>query len=108
MTCRALRLYLKSGTLLVQLHDHLLLALVCTALPTTAALGILQLTCLLQVGSERLHLTMLRLLQLQINLQTAMPKPAVGAGVLYRTIQQATQCMNAMVACACTARHRST
>ena len=61
--------HLELSTLLVQLHDHLLLPLVCTPLSAAIGLGILQLSRLLQIGLEGLHLPTLRLLQLQIHLQ---------------------------------------
>ena len=58
--CKA---YLEGGTFLIQLHDHLLLALVHTARIAFHGLIVqLQLACLFQARSEGLHLTALRLL----------------------------------------------
>lgn len=70
--------YLECGTFLIQLHDHLLLALVRTAGIDFHGLVVqLHLPCLVQAGSEGLHLAALRLLQLQMHLQMP-PKPVSG------------------------------
>lgn len=66
----ALQAYLECGALLVELHDHLLLALVHTAsMALHGLLAQLHLPCLLKATPQGLHLTVLGLLQLQVHLQ---------------------------------------
>ena len=85
--CTTAALYLELSTLHVQLHDHLLLALVHTT-SCTFTLCVLELSGFLQVGPQAFHLAQLRLLQLQIHLHgtscqdlLSLPETAAGFGL---------------------------